>query len=71
MAAPSRPPNFRAYSVKPVCAGCGRKLVAKNEMALWFVGHPVAAVYGPECFHLAPEASSKTTWLVKYDEEAA
>ncbi len=53
MAAPSRPPNFRQYGLKPVCAGCGRKLVAKNEMAMWFVGYPTPAVYGKECFGLA------------------
>ena len=53
MAAPSRPPNFRQYAVDRRCYGCQRKLVAKNETALWFTGWPYAAVFASCCFHMA------------------
>jgi hypothetical protein len=49
-AEPSRKPTFKEYGVKAVCSGCGRKLVAKNEMALWFVGHPGKDVFGLCCW---------------------
>lgn len=47
MAAPSRPPTFKAHGVKPVCAGCGRKLTYLES--LWFVSLPFPAVYGFSC----------------------
>jgi hypothetical protein len=50
MAAGSQKPTFKDYQVKPFCAGCGRKLVASKEPAMWFVGYPSHAVYGIECF---------------------
>jgi hypothetical protein len=53
MAAGSQKPTFKDYNVKPVCVGCGRKLVAKNEMAMWFIGHPHKAVYGLCCWDKA------------------
>jgi len=56
MADPSRPPNCTQYEVRRECYGCGRKLVLKDEMALWFVGHPRRAVFASCCFHLAAKA---------------
>ncbi len=54
VAEPSRPPNFRQYAVDRRCYGCQRKLVAKDEPAMWFTGHPYAAVFGACCFAIAP-----------------
>lgn len=48
--------TFAKYGVKPVCSGCGRRLVAKEEPALWFVGFPRRAVYGMCCFAKAAAA---------------
>ncbi len=53
MASGSEAVSFKKYGVKPVCSGCGRKLVKKNEPAMWFVGFPAPAVYGIECFKAA------------------
>jgi hypothetical protein len=47
MAAPSRPPTFKQYGVKPSCNGCGRRLRADEN--LWFQAHPVPAVWGFSC----------------------
>ncbi len=51
MALSSRPPTFKAYGVKPVCAGCNRRLRATEP--LWFEGGSAdryAFVLGRECF---------------------
>ncbi len=53
MAEGSQKPTFSQYKVKPLCAGCGRKLVAKDESAMWFVGQPKPKVYGYCCWQLA------------------
>lgn len=53
MAEGSRKPTFSQYKVKAVCSGCGRKLVAKDESAMWFVNIPTVSVYGACCWHLA------------------
>lgn len=50
MADPSRPPTFKQYGVEPVCAGCGRKLIASKEPAMWFQGIPTPAVWGYCCW---------------------
>lgn len=57
-AAPSRPPNCKQYGVRPICSGCGRKLVIKDEMALWFVGHPTRGVYGQCCWAKAAKGDT-------------
>jgi hypothetical protein len=44
MAEPSRPPNFKTYGLEPFCAGCGRKLNAKEPR--WFQGLPTPSVRG-------------------------
>jgi len=54
-AAPSRKPTFKDYGVKPVCSGCGRKLVAKDEPAMWFASNP-GRVFGLCCWKLAAKA---------------
>ncbi len=47
----SRKPTFKDYAVKPVCGGCGRKLVAKAEPCMWFRNLPKpAAVFGLCCW---------------------
>ncbi len=55
MADPSRKPTFSQYDVKPVCGGCDRKLIAKNEASLWFTGIPKKEVYGSCCYKIASE----------------
>ncbi len=50
MAEPSRKPTFSQYHVKPVCAGCGRKLKAKDEPCMWFRGGSTPAVFGYCCW---------------------
>lgn len=54
MAAPSRPPNFKAYGVDRKCYGCGRKLTADEPGGRWFTGFPTRGVFGRCCFTLAP-----------------
>ena len=56
-AAGSQKPTCKQYGVKPVCQGCGRKLVIKDETALWFEGFPRKAVFGSCCFHLATKVT--------------
>lgn len=59
MAAPSIPPSYKQYGVKPVCYGCGRKLTY-NE-SLWFVGGDSPAVFGFSCCpRLAAAHGTKT-----------
>lgn len=58
-AAGSQKPTCKQYGVKPVCQGCGRKLVIKDETALWFEGYPRKAVFGPCCFHLATKVTPR------------
>lgn len=54
MADPSRPPTFSQYKVQPVCGGCGRRLVASKEPAMWFRNlPPAAAVFGVCCWQSA------------------
>lgn len=54
MAPGSEAVSFKKYGVAPVCGGCGRKLVKKDELAMTFVGWPLpAAVYGSCCLNLA------------------
>ncbi len=53
MAQGSEAVSFKKYGVQPICAGCGRKLVKKDEQALWFVGQPKPKVYGYCCWQLA------------------
>lgn len=53
----SQKPTFKQYGLtSPACAGCGRKIVAAHEPALWFTGYPTRAVFAPCCFHLAVKA---------------
>ncbi len=52
----SRKPTFKDYNVAPVCSGCGRKLVAKNEPCMAFTGFPSRAVYGYCCWTEAATA---------------
>ena len=47
MAAPSRPPTFKAFGLRPYCSGCGRRLTPTEP--LWFQGHPFRAVWGWCC----------------------
>ncbi len=56
MAAGSEAVSFKKYGVQPVCAGCGRKLIKKDEPAMWFVGLPMPAVYGSCCWGQATRA---------------
>lgn len=54
MAEGSEAVSFKKYGVEPVCGGCGRRLVKKDEMALWFRGWPLpASVFGSCCWTLA------------------
>ncbi len=51
MASGSQKPTFSQYGVNPACEGCGRKLVAKDEPAMWFRGLPApAGVFGYCCW---------------------
>ncbi len=51
MAAPSRPPTFKAYGVDRRCSNCGSKLTVKDTR--WFQGYPFRAVYGLCCWSIA------------------
>ena len=54
MAAPSRPPTFKAYACKPVCLGCGRKL--SYDEPVWFVGWVGAFCFERACRQKAAKA---------------